>query len=103
MTCARCTDLCQDVPIRGPLDLEKAVRVIRANLDDGTLVEAGNLPNATLAGPTPFADVERSPPWPDVILSDFHCAHCGEPFRLSCETFHGSGGRWSHGRDLVRR
>jgi predicted RNA-binding Zn-ribbon protein involved in translation (DUF1610 family) len=34
---------------------------------------------------------------PDVIKCDFECADCGEAFRLRCETYHGSGGAWTHG------
>jgi hypothetical protein len=36
MSCARCEDLCRQVPIRTPGELEKVALVAKANLDDGT-------------------------------------------------------------------
>ena len=65
------------------------------------MVEAADLPNRTVIDRTPFVELIHSAPWPDTILSDFRCAHCGEPFRLECETYHGSGGRWLHGDEVT--
>ena len=92
MTCARCADLCQEVPIRTPGELEKAVRVAGANLDDGAIIETSGGESST-----PFAELRSAGPRPDFIETDFKCVECGERFHLRCETYHGQGGRWSYG------
>ena len=33
--------------------------------------------------------------WSDYIECDLRCTDCGAMFRLTCETYHGSGGTWS--------
>jgi hypothetical protein len=90
MSCARCDNLCQDLPIRTPGELEKVVRVARANLEDGTIVEIANGEGMLLFTVTPNG------PLPDVIRSEFRCIECGECFLLRCESYHGNGGSWSH-------
>jgi hypothetical protein len=32
--------------------------------------------------------------WGDVILCTLQCSRCEKRFRLSCDTYHGSGGEW---------
>lgn len=98
MTCSSCTDLCQDVRIGSPGQLDKTIRVIRDNLADGTLIETprGSTQHDVIE-PTPFAGIVDAATLPDVIKCDFECADCGEAFRLRCETYHGSGGAWTHG------
>jgi hypothetical protein len=96
MSCSHCVDLCQEVLIRRPGELERVVRVVAANLQDGTLAEIrGETPSAEVIESTSFAALIASGPRPDMINADFRCAYCGELFRLRCETYHGSGGRWS--------
>jgi predicted RNA-binding Zn-ribbon protein involved in translation (DUF1610 family) len=91
MSCARCDDLCQEVPIRTPGELEKVVRVARASLEDGTIAEITSGEESTL-----LSTLTHEGPLPDIIRSEFRCRECGEVFLLRCETYHGSGGSWSH-------
>src|SRR5689334_477891 len=91
MSCARCEDLRQEVPIRTPGELEKVVRVARANLKDGTIVEIANGGQSVL-----LSTLTRNGPLPDIIQTDFRCTRCGEVFRLRCECYHGKGGSWTH-------
>lgn len=91
MSCARCDDLCQEVPIRTLGELEEVVRVARANLEDGTIVEITNGEE-----PMPLPTLTRNAPMPDIIRTEFKCMECGEVFLLRCESYHGGGGSWSH-------
>jgi len=76
------------VAIRTPGELQKVIRVVKDNLDDGTIVE-------TAGASTPLSMLTQGSPRPDFIQSHFNCSGCGEEFRLSCETYHGGGGSWS--------
>ena len=75
--------------IRTPGELAKAIRIVRASIDDGTLTEVDR-PDGE-----PFSTLKEEGPWADVIDCRFSCRHCGALFGLSVETYHGSGGRWS--------
>ena len=90
MSCARCGDLCQEVPIRTPGELEKVVRVARVNLEDGTIVEI-----TSGTEPAQLSTLTRNGPLPDIIRTEFRCIACGEVFLLRCEAYHGHGGSWS--------
>jgi hypothetical protein len=89
MSCSLC-DLCQKVPIRTPGELRKVVRVARANLEDGTIVEIASEES------TPLSALRPEGPLPDIIRPNFRCRECGQMFLLRCETYHGSGGSWSY-------
>ena len=91
MSCARCEDLCRQIPIRTPGELERVALVAKANLDDGTIVEI-----ASGAVPKAFSALMRGRPLPDQIRADFKCTGCDECFFLRCESYHGGGGNWSH-------
>ena len=92
MPCSRCEELNQRFGIRTPGELAKAIRVVRANLADGTLEPAqGDDPGASTL---PFASISESGPWPDVVLYEFCCRSCRSRFRLFAETYHGQGGQW---------
>ena len=91
MGCTKCTDLQGTVPIRRPGDLATVIRVIRANIADGVLIEEKR--QGLLVGGN-FADLHESGPWPDHIQCHFRCASCACEFRLTAETYHGSGGSW---------
>lgn len=92
MACEGCNDLVQVVEICQPKDLRQVIRVARANLADGTIVEERD--RFALAMAPPFQTIEENGPWPDYIDVTFRCAHCGQLFRLDAETYHGAGGRW---------
>ena len=92
MTCERCEELHQRCEIRTPGELAKAIRIIQASLDGGTLEQAQR---AGLGASTvPFASIGEGGPWDDVLLYEFFCRSCGARFRLSAETYHGRGGEW---------
>lgn len=93
MSCSRCADLCQEVPIRTPGELDKVIRVARANLADDTIVEVRSATRSAR-----FVDLAVGVPLPDIISTDFKCTECGEVFHLRCETYRGQGGNWSLGR-----
>ena len=88
--CDYCKDLQIEFEIQTPGDLKKAIRIVRANLDDGTLEEVSinsNIGNEVLSG--------DGTSLPDYIEIHFHCCHCRTRFCLEAETYHGSGGSWS--------
>ena len=41
----------------------------------------------------PFTEVYLKG-WGDIVSHEFKCTGCGQKFRLSAETYHGSGGEW---------
>lgn len=88
--CSSCLELAARVDIRTPGELQRALRVVRANLDDGTLVEVEGSGREVR-----FADIPLGGPWPDFLKCDFQCRKCGAAFSLAVETHHGAGGRWS--------
>ena len=92
MSCTKCDDLCQEVRIRTPSELERVVRIAKAALDAGVIVDVSRGPLAT-----PMSDLVQ-PGWPDMVSADFSCAACGALFQLSCETYHGSGGNWAYAK-----
>src|SRR5437016_5461539 len=88
LRCPHCADLNIAYAIRTPGELKKAIRVVLANVQDGTLKAVSA--NGEVVG---FEIPEG--PWPDIIEIDFRCRHCDASFRLIAETYHGSGGEWS--------
>lgn len=92
MSCTKCDVLCQEVKIRTPGELERAVRIAKSALDAGTVVDVSSGVMAT-----PMTDLLQQG-WPDIVSADFRCTACGELFHLSCETYHGSGGNWTYAR-----
>jgi hypothetical protein len=91
-----CLDLQAPFHITTPSDLSRAIRVIKANLKDGTLIESSYHPDEQLTPVVvPFDEVEEKGPWDDYVEHYFSCTLCGRLFKLSAETYHGSGGTWS--------
>lgn len=90
MSCTRCDDLCQQVQIRTPAELERSVRIANSAIDAGIIVDVSRGVMAT-----PMTDLLK-PGWPDIVSADFRCTTCEQLFHLSCETYHGSGGSWTH-------
>lgn len=86
--CPACKDLNIEFQIRFPSDLRKAIAVVSDHLADGTIS------NVTTGDGLPFDELVSSGKWDDVLLYHFQCNTCGQLFRLSAETYHGSGGRW---------
>ena len=92
MTCARCQELSVSLGISTPGQLSNALRVVKANLADGTLRE---LPATSATGTLPFAQIDVDGPWADVISYRFECCSCRQTFDLAAETYHGGGGTWA--------
>jgi hypothetical protein len=92
MSCERCDELHQLIEIRSPGELAKAIRVIQANIEDGTLEQTQRADVG--ASTTPFRSVPDSGPWDDILLYEFACRSCSSRFRLSADTYHGRGGEW---------
>lgn len=90
-SCRRCSDLKVTFDIRTPDQLQRAIRVVRDNLADGTLEVAptGHEPPQTF-------DIPHDPPWPDAVDISFRCKRCHCRFRLVAETYHGAGGSWTY-------
>jgi hypothetical protein len=80
--------------IRSPGELQKAIRVVRANLADGTLEQ---LPGNPVHPMRPFLSLTEAGPWDDYLLYEFRCSSCAARFTLSAETYHGAGGSWRPG------
>jgi len=93
--CSLCQELQVEFAIRTPGELAKAIRVVQANVADGSLkVES---PDRS----SPIQDLKADGPWADIISYRFSCAQCGTHFELSAETYHGAGGSWRFRRRAV--
>ncbi len=93
--CERCAELSAPFRITSPAALQNAIRVVRDNLKDKTLVEVHYSPQAVVPlTQSKFSSVSAEGPWDDILQYCFACTICGQPYRLSAETYHGSGGSW---------
>ena len=93
--CENCNELSQRYEIGRPGQLSKAIRVVRDNLADGTIVESAYWPEGILKlDQSDFSSLSETGPWGDGFDYYFECSTCGQKFRLSAETYHGSGGAW---------
>lgn len=92
MPCDRCRELSVEYRIVVPGDLREALRIIGANIADGTLRAV----HSTLdpQGSTSFEDVMDRSARDDIVSRNFQCCHCGQRFHLGVETYHGGGGSW---------
>ena len=100
MSCNRCDELMVPFLIRTPGELGKAVRVVQANLADGTL-EQVDVGDVTSKGQ--FRDLREDGPWDDVLSYWFQCRECCQSFSLTAETYHGGRGEWTpHNQPLQR-
>ena len=80
--------------IRSRADLRALSDVIAAEIAAGRIAEE-NLEQFAEHYPTPFADV-REGKLEDIVFCLLHCTRRGQKYSLTCETYHGRGGRWSH-------
>ena len=97
MTCPRCENMDQRVPIRTPGELIKVVRTVRQALSDGDIeqIDAG-----PMAGVIPFNELSEQGPHDDVILYRFQCPSCGQNYVLGAVTWNGTGGSWDKAQPL---
>jgi len=83
--CTACDHLQVVWPIRTAGELSTALGVVQANVADGTLRDESD------EGMRGLSDNE---PWPDYIELRLRCCACGTRFKLTTETYHGTGGSW---------
>ncbi|WP_288130692.1 hypothetical protein, partial [Microbulbifer sp.] len=95
-SCNHCKEVNQEFRIRTPKDLEKAIRVVVANLSDGTIRESKYWPQRVLncCDSGDFTDLANGKPWGDIVDYYFECPKCNQLYHLTAETYHGSGGSW---------
>jgi hypothetical protein len=97
-----CGDLNQTIKIRSPPDLAKVVSVIRANLDDKTLMPEAPSAEAVTEMET-FNKIGEDGSWREYVEYVFRCRHSGQPFRLQAGTYRSAVGRWcSISRSIVK-
>ena len=89
--CRTCDELHAKWEIRSPQDLAKAIRVIQASIEAGTL---NVLAHPTVESMSAFDTVPADGPWCDVLAYWFSCGQCETRFSLFAETYHGAGGSW---------
>lgn len=88
--CPRCAGFTDAVRLRLPHEYIELVSQLRQVIAEGTL--------AIESGDCPLEEIRSGATWPgDALEHRFRCTSCGQRFRLTAETYHGSGGRW----DLV--
>ena len=94
--CNHCQEVNLKSPIGGSRQFEKALRAVRANLDDGTIVKSDYWPEGTIKTcDTPFSEVNSLGPYTeDNYIYYFECPKCHQLYELHCNTYHGSGGAW---------
>jgi hypothetical protein len=94
--CKHCEEVQTRYEIRSPNELKKAIRVVRANLKDGTIVKSSYWPEGIIKLENePFENIKESGSYEDVMQYYFECPKCKQVYSLSCETYHGCGGEWS--------
>lgn len=96
MDCNHCQEVNLKSLIGSPKQFEKVLRVIRANLADGIIVESIYWPKGKMKTcNTPFNEVNGLGPYQeDIFLYYFECPKCHQVYELHCNTYHGSGGAW---------
>ncbi len=94
--CNHCKDVNQKYDIKSPAELKKAIKVIKDNLNDGTIIGSTYWPADIIHfNQQAFNDLNDDGPWDDVLSYYFECPACKQLFCLSAEIYHGSGGSWS--------
>jgi len=93
--CEHCSEVNLRHKIENSKQLEQAIRVIAANLEDGTIVESDYWPEGALNyNHTTFKELVAGATWGDVLKYYFECPKCNSLYKLWAETYHGSGGGW---------
>lgn len=93
MACPRCDELNLVWLIRTPGELRKAIRIVRGNVDDGTIRPRDDDP-VRGAGDVPFSELREAGPWSDILVYRFDCTSCAQGFELFAMTYKGDGSRW---------
>jgi hypothetical protein len=94
-TCPVCEEFSVNVPIHGPVQLQGIVDRLKEALDERRLLVDAEQAGQKFAGQPPFRKLALRRTLPDVMEYRFRCTACARLFSLRCESYHGSGGRWS--------
>jgi hypothetical protein len=90
-----CGLVMEEVRIETPDDLEAILRMVRAALADGVISQDQHWPEGQLhVNQLPIGTLGDNGTWPDYFEYYFRCMSDGRRYRLSVETYHGSGGSW---------
>ena len=82
----------EHVPVTSPQDLVRVLQLLRELVASGKLVPMSSSDNDF---PTAhLADISDEGPWPDFLDMRFK-GLAGQCYRLTVETFRGTGGAWS--------
>lgn len=94
--CSHCQEVNKEAVINSPKTFAQVLRVIRRNIDDGTIRQSEYWPKGTTRTcETPFSEIDTQGPYQeDIYAYYFECPECEQLFSLTCNTYHGSGGRW---------
>lgn len=93
MTCLRCQKVRTVPRIAVPRDLTRAIRNAREALRASVLEETDYWPEGEARFTfDAFSEVPEKGGWDDILVYYFRCSSCGQLYRLSAETYHGSGG-----------
>jgi hypothetical protein len=93
LRCEQCAELQAEFRITSPAALQRVIATISGELAAGRLKEcarAGRGDSLT----TEFSSLQ-SGEFDDFVQCQFTCTRCAGGFSLTCETYHGSGGRWA--------
>jgi len=91
VSCKGCEALGAEYRVAPPSDLRKAIAGAGDSIEAGTIQELPRQTNAT-GGNASFQDIANGVTWGEFFCLDFQCSCCGQRFRPSAETCHGSGG-----------
>ncbi len=90
MSCEECREL-HTHKFHSPKYLLNAVVVALGEVNRGALEEILN-DAVVIEEQLPLASFAASQTWPDIVMYQFRCKHCGQNFKLFADTFHGGGG-----------
>ena len=91
--CSECEGVAIEQAVRTPGELRRVAEVVSGELARGVLEQ--ELLSLALGMDQPAIGTLLTGPIPDAFCLGFRCRRCGQGFELSCETYHGSGGRWA--------
>lgn len=94
MPCPTC-DTIQTIVIRTPDELRVAGAYCRRLVNEGRLTPTEDPERHADAWTPAWGEFREQGPWEDIVRYFFACPACGQHYRMHCDTYHGSGGRFS--------
>ena len=79
--------------IWSPGDLVQVLRELKQSVAEGAIRQV-DFARSTLSGKIQIEDVPNEGPWPDYIEMYFEDTDSQDIYRLTVETYHGTGGSW---------